>query len=233
MKYLMCNLKSNKNLREILEYKEELKKINLNTTELIIFPSSIYLPFFYKEKYKLGSQNISIYSDGIHTGEILAEQLRSLNVSYTIINHCETNETEESIVKKIRNATKSNIKVVFCIGKKVSEDLELQKKQLLLQIDTIFNNLSDSEKNNIIIAYEPCYMINKDNILSLNYIEEIVKTIKQHIKLKYYLEIKVVYGGGINDNNINELLNSDIIDGYLLGKFANLAENICKVVEKI
>ena len=102
LKYLISNLKSNKNLPEIIEYKKKIEKISLQNKIFILFPPSIYLPFFYDAKYDIGSQNISIYESGSHTGEILASQLASLHVSYTLINHCEVKETIESCILKIK-----------------------------------------------------------------------------------------------------------------------------------
>ena len=162
----MCNLKANKSLAEIIRFKKELENLNLKNKELIIFPSSIYLSFFYDIPYKLGSQNISQYTSTNHTGEILASQLASLNVSYTIINHCETDETSSSSLAKIRNAVRKNIKVVYCIGKQMKENnLEILKNQ----IEEVYNYLTRKEMENIIIAYEPTYMIGgKSNIFSNN-----------------------------------------------------------------
>ena len=109
----MINLKTNKNIREILEYKKKLKDLYAEKIELVVFPSSPFLGFFYDVPYKVGSQSVSIYESGSHTGEILAKDIASLKVSYCLINHAEAPDTTENIKQKIKNATKENIKVVL------------------------------------------------------------------------------------------------------------------------
>jgi len=229
----MCNLKSNKNLKEILEYKSKILGLKQDNIEFVLFPSNLYLSFFYDSPFKIGAQNVSKYATGCHTGEELANQLTSLKVSYVIINHCEMNDTNENIIAKIKNATNENIKVVLCIGKEISESESNIINLLENQIKKIFIHLSEKEKQNIILAFEPCFAINKEDIIDASKIEEITKKIKKYVEEDYNLKIEVLYGGSINVNNIDKLLNIDIIDGYLIGNCANNPENILEIVKKI
>ena len=225
----MCNLKSNKTLTEILEYKKTLKNLNINTEkEFVLFPSSIYLSFFYDSKYKIGSQNISKYFSGSHTGEILASQLKSLNISYVIVNHCENYETIESSIAKIKNATKENIKVVFCIGREISFQNDFLEK-LYKQIGLVFKELTEEEKDNIIIAYEPCWAINKNETEDPEEIFKIVFNLKKYLKDGFNKENSIIYGGSVNINNYQNLLKIDILDGFLLGNGAIDPENVLKI----
>jgi triosephosphate isomerase len=227
----MCNLKSDKNLQEILKYKKIINNINLTNKEFVIFPSSIYLPFFYDTKYSKGTQNISKYQDGVHTGEILAKDLKSLKVSYALINHPEVEETEDDIIKKIKNATSSKIKVVLCIGKNTDNDIKSAIFKLIGEIELIFNKLNLEEKQNIILAFEPLWCVNKVNIVNLDYLKEIAIKIKEFIKIKYNLQLLFIYGGSINIDNIKPLLRLDVIDGYLIGSGAKNPENLLKIAE--
>lgn len=225
----MCNLKSNKTLKEILKYKAQIKDICLENKEFVLFPSTIYLSFFYDTNYKIGSQNISKYESGNHTGEILASQLKSLKISYVLINHCETEETKESCIEKIRNATKEQIKVVLCIGKQTNEmDFNTLKKQIL----EIFTELKNEERKNCIIAYEPCWAINQNDIVDIEELEHILIQIKDLIKTKYNIKPEIIYGGSINEINIDKLIKIDILDGYLIGSCGNMPENIVKIAAK-
>lgn len=231
MKYLMCNLKSNKTLKEILFYKKAISNINQNNKEFVLFPSSVYLSFFYDTKYKIGAQNVSKYENGNHTGEVMAYQLASLNVSYVLINHCETEECVESCVLKIKNALKEKIKVVLCIGRQGCE-LTDNTETLKEEIKKIFDKLTTEEIKNIILAYEPCFAINKEDIIEAKEIEKTVKKIKVFVNYEYSVNIEVLYGGSINIDNFQKLLELDILDGYLIGNCANNPENIVKIAEK-
>ena len=233
MKYLMCNLKSNKNLKEILEYKNKIVDLKHDNIEFVLFPSNLYLSFFYDAPFKIGAQNISKYASGSHTGEELASQLTSLKVSYVIINHCEMEETNESIIAKIKNATNNNIKVILCIGKNISENENNIIGILEKQIKDIFNSLNKKEQQNIILAFEPCFAINKNDIIDVSKIIEITKKTKKIVEEDYNLKIEVLYGGSINVTNMEKVLNIDILDGYLIGNCANNPENILEIVKKI
>jgi triosephosphate isomerase len=227
----MCNLKSNKTLEEILNYKKNLKNVDLNNKELVLFPSLVYLPFFYSEKYKIGSQNISKYNTGSHTGEVLAYQLASLKVNYVLINHCEMEENEESIIKKIKNAYQYRIKVVLCFGKKTSSNKDIAIEELKIEIKNIFSSLTIEEIDNIIVAFEPFWTVNTTTTIDLSDLTEIAKNIKQFIKNEYNCHLPFIYGGGITQENFQNILKLDIIDGFLIGNSAINPENVIKMAE--
>lgn len=125
MKYLICNLKAHKTYNEIIKYREYFININQEKINLILAPSNIYLPLFKKENINLAVQDISLNESLNLTGDISIDQLKSLNIQYAIIGHFERRkyykETEYEILKKIKNALKSNIKVIYCIGETEEE----------------------------------------------------------------------------------------------------------------
>lgn len=226
----MCNLKSNKTLKEILFYKKAISNINQNNKEFVLFPSNIYLGFFYDANYKIGTQDISKYENGNYTGEVLAYQIASLNVTYALINHCETDYCVDDCILKIRNATKNKIKVVLCIGRQSCE-LHDNIENVKEEIKTILDQLTKEEIQNIILAYEPCFAINKKDIIAIEDIEKITNKIKVFVNCEYDVNIEMIYGGSINVHNFQKLLELDILDGYLIGNCANDPENIIKIAE--
>lgn len=231
LKYLMCNLKSNKTLKEILEYKKELANLNKEDLEFVLFPTSIYLPFFYDAPYKIGSQNVSTCENGSYTGEILANQLKSIKVSYVLINHFEAKETKENVIIKIKNATKESIRVVLCVGEKNRQTMDETIVEVKKEIKKIFSKLTQEERENIILAYEPCWAINKEYEINTKVIDTIAEKLKKEINTSYNTNLSILYGGGITTKNIKELAKIDNIDGYLLGNCANNPKNICKVFD--
>lgn len=227
----MCNLKSNKTLEEILEYKKALTYLKKEEIGFVLFPSDIYLPFFYDVSYKIGSQNISVYDNGSHTGEILAHQLKSLKVSYVLVNHFERQETTENVIAKIKNATKEHLQVVLCVGEKTRQTMDESIQEIKKEIHKIFDNLTQKERENIILAYEPCWAINKKYDINTKVINNIIEKIKMDIKKLYNTTSSVLYGGGIDTKNIKDLAKFSNIDGYLLGNCANNPENVCKIFD--
>ena len=227
----MCNLKSNKTLKEILEYKKDLKNLKVNQVELVLFPSTLYLSFFYDVPYKLGSQEISKYESGSITGEVLASQLKSLKVRYVLLNHSEAKETLEDVVLKIKNATKEHLKVVLCIGEEKHQTMEETTLEIHLKLKNILEQLSVTEQQNILFAYEPSWAINSGTTCKPNILDTLIKRMKDDLKKEFKLDATILYGGGITIKNIKELAKLDNIDGFLLGNCANNPENICKICE--
>lgn len=233
LKYLMCNLKSNKTLKEILAYKHSLQQLKREDIEFVLFPTSLYLSFFYDVPYKIGSQNISVYKEGSYTGEVLARQLKSLKVSYVFINHFEANEKQKEVIEKIKRATEEHIKVVLCIGEKEKQTMDETIVELKKELKKILSKLTKEELNNILFAYEPFWMINTTNIIKPEVISNIVKNLKKELEKAYQILPIFLYGGGINNTNIQDLVKIENIDGYLLGNCANNPDNVLNILNKI
>ena len=90
-----------------MDYERDLLQIPLKSNiELIICPSTPFLYIFQNDSYKLGSQDISRYESGPHTGENTGEQLASLNIEYALVGHSERRklfkEEEKTIIEKIK-----------------------------------------------------------------------------------------------------------------------------------
>ena len=238
LKYLICNLKANKTYEEMLLYKEKLKEINFTKINFIFAPSSIYLPLFKDINLNLCIQDIALNEKLNLTGDISLHQLKSLEVKYAIIGHFERRkyyfETEREQLKKIKDALEQDIKVIYCIGETLEEKERRVEYQVLeKQIARIFNNLENNELKNIIIAYEPDYLIGNNNSYNLNKIEEMINFIKRLIKDYYQINLPVVFGGSINRENIDDLLSLNILDGFIICRSILNPENIIKIAQKM
>lgn len=236
MKYLICNLKSNLTLNEIINYERSLRRFSKSNVELIICPSYPYLVFFRKGYYYLGSQDISRYQGGSYTGEVNAIQLKSMNVSYSLVGHIERRlyfkEDEEIIVNKLKNALDNHIHPIYIIGE-TKEEKERGKTLSVLkyQITKIFNHFMKEELEDFIIAYEPVWAVNKDNDITKVELIEIVLYIKKIIQNYTSKELPIIYGGGINKDNILEIY--PYIDGYLISSSAQNPKTLEEIYNKI
>ena len=68
----------------------------------------------------------------------------------------------------------------------------------------------------VIIAYEPTYLIGWENTLSKEEIEDVMLYIKKILNNLGIINYRLLYGGSIHSNNIKKI-KSDNFDGYLLG----------------
>ena len=238
MKYLICNLKANKTYEEMLEYKEVLKKIEHNSLNFILAPSSIYLSLFKNTNINLCIQDIALNEKLNLTGDISIAQLKSLDVKYAIIGHYERRkyykETEYEILAKVKDALENGIKVIYCIGESKEErDRKVEYQVLEKQIARIFNKLNNEDIKNIMIAYEPTDLIGSNNTYNLLKIRSMVLFIKKIIKDYYGIDIAVVFGGSIKKETIDDLINLNIIDGFIICTSVLNPKNIPELIEKI
>ena len=218
---LILNHKANLTFEEIKEYEKKLRKYNV-----IIMPSNCYLSLFQKGKYILASQDISEFNDTNVSGEINGKQLKSLNVKYCLIGHSNRKillkETNETIKNKLNECLKNNLIPICCIGELNDVD------ELKTQIDLYLNILKDKE---FYIVYEPVNNIGKSNP-NLSNVKTNIKFIKKYIQDNYNLEVNIIYGGGVNINDLDELCNIEEIDGLIICTDALNFNDLKLIIEK-
>lgn len=174
----------------------------------IAFPD-IFLAYAYlrNPKFKLATQNCSVYNKfGAHTGEISADMLANSGCRYVIIGHserrCEFQEdSTKNILKKLNNVVSNNMIPVLCVDEKYGQLIDQETS------DFIKNNA-----NNLILAYEPLSAIGTGKTPGISEISDMLELLK-----KNYHNVKVLYGGSVNAQNIKEILSISLLDGVLVG----------------
>lgn len=186
-----------------VEAKDWLEKLSLESIpehlEVIIFSPFTLLDMISSYikvnnlSIKLGSQNVSRFPKGAHTGEIYANQIKEF-ADYTLIGHSERRntfgETDEIVNKKIEAARNVGLKTIVCVSNQ----------------DQLKSVSSDT-----IVAYEPIEAIGSGN-------PDLPKDVADMaLKLKEIKNSKLIYGGSVNSDNIRNYIELDNIDGALIG----------------
>ena len=218
MKYLVCNFKNKLLKDDILKYNRNLLEIETKV-KLVLCPPSIYLSLFDKNGYDLGVQDISSFMDRTITGEIEANQIKSLGATYVIVGHSERriykHEINIDFINKINNALENNLNVIYCVGETLRDKENGSTFEILeKQISEVLNNV---EIKNIMIAYEPVWAIGTGNVPSIKEIKENIEFISDLLYEKYECKLDILYGGSVNDENIGELCSIKGLSGFLVG----------------
>ena len=236
MKLVVGNQKTYLNRNDVLNFIDNTKSGNCSSS--IICPSDIYLDMFLeKSKFMIGAQNVSCKGNGASTGEISAEQLNSLGVSYSIVGHSERrsdqHETSDMLYQKIVKLQENDIIPIFCVGEHLEEkESNVTKDVIGKQIMEVFDKLDINKMEKIIIAYEPIWSIGTGKIPTNEDIIDVTNYIKDLVQDKYSKRIIVLYGGSVNKGNI-ELLNTiDVVDGYLIGGASTKADEFLYIMSK-
>ncbi len=233
---MICNLKASKSFKEIIAYHKNLTKLDFKGLNLIMAPSNIYLPLFQESTYFLATQNLDLYADFSLTGDTSLAQLKGLNVKYILLGHFERRffyqEDENLILKKIIKALNQGFKVIYCLGE-TKEELErhITPTRLIKSLANILNYLTKDQINNLIIAYEPSYLIGTKTNYDLKELTSNIKLIKDTLINTYKINIPLVFGGNINPQNIQDFLPIKELDGFIIGSSALDISTLTQIID--
>jgi len=238
-KLIVANLKMNKNSIEMSEYLKKLTNKSY-TNKIVVLPtiSNLFLSTIYNKNVEYGVQDFFYKEEGSFTGEVNLKLLKYLNVKYALVGHNERRklfkESNATINKKLLYALKNNVTPILCIGESLGQTHNnLYKAHLKRQINFALKGVKVSDLEKIIIAYEPAYAIGADEAANIEYVENNIKLIREIINSKNGKKEKttVLYGGSINSTNYKKFLNSDVIDGLLIGRYILDVNNLIKIGE--
>lgn len=233
---IVLNHKMNFLKEEALSYAEEMKGLFLKEDQLIICPTYTYLPFFEPIGYSLGAQDVSHYPNGAHTGNVSASQLSSLSVRYAIVGHSERRlfekETEALIHDKMQELLKYHITPILCIGESLEEKEQGETLfRVMQEIEASLQGFTKDELEQIIIAYEPVWAIGTGLVPKEEEIDRVIKRIKEQVFHTWQIEIPVLYGGSVNQDNISSLRTISSLDGFLIGNFGLNPNNVKSILK--
>ena len=236
-KIIAFNFKMNFNYNEVRDYISNIKG-KLNNKNIVLCPPTIFLPYFISDEYSLGAQTISEYDNGAHTGETSCSQLKSIGGSYTIIGHSERRQTQEEddllINAKVKKALESGLKVILCIGETKEEyDMLRTSKVLKREISNGLKNISTNLLENVIIAYEPIWSIGTGIIPSNDEISKTIDFIIDTTFSTYKFRPIVLYGGSVNEKNIEQLNQIENVSGFLIGGASLDSSKVLKIKEVV
>ena len=239
------NWKMNKTVAETTTLIEELKPLVADAScEVVVCPPFTNLQAACEtargSNIKVGAQNVHYASSGAYTGEISAEMLLHLGVSYVIVGHSERreyfSETDITVNQRLTAALSAGLTVILCVGETESEHeqgITIERVRSQLKID--LTRVQQEYMDNVIIAYEPVWAIGTGKTATALQAQEVCKMIRDTIRELYGNKIAdniaIQYGGSMKPSNARELLNQPDIDGGLIGGAALKATDFASIVD--
>ena len=216
------------------------KKKNYKNAKIIYCPPYTLLNYFViktrKTNLDVGAQNCHYeINTGPYTGSISSTMIKKLGAKYVIIGHSENRsngETNTQINKKIHSAILNNLNVIFCIGENLFEKKNKKTNKILKkQIDMGLKKIKKIDK--IIFAYEPVWSIGTGKVLTNEELIKQVIIIKNIIENKFKNQkTKIIYGGSVNNQNINNLKQIKEINGFLIGGASQNSKKFIDIIKK-
>ena len=235
--FFIANWKMFGDLRTLNSLDNVIKfsKTNKNKFKLIYCPpNTLIRPMSKRLKnsnLEVGAQNCHENDDyGAFTGQVNSRMLKSVGAKYVILGHSENRkagETDNLVNLKIKSAIKAGLKVIFCVGESLSEKKNKKTTQVLKkQIEKGLQSIKNKSK--IIIAYEPVWSIGTGLIPKS---EDLIKSVL-FIRNKFGRKSpKILYGGSVNGDNINQLKNIKFIDGFLIGGASKSSKKFIDIIK--
>ena len=199
--------------------------------QVVLCPPFIHLPVMYNatkgsRQVSLGAQNCNEHAAGAYTGEIAANMLASIGVTYVILGHSERREyygeSNELLAKKVNAALEAGLTPIFCCGEPLQiREQEKQDDYVRQQIQASLFHLSPEQFSQVVIAYEPIWAIGTGKTASSDQVQEMHATIRKQMLEKYGEDIandtSILYGGSVKPGNAKELFSCLDVDGGLIG----------------
>ncbi len=226
------NWKMNLNLERALKLAGEIKEGLSDDIEVAIFPP---FPFLFEVKrvisgspIKLGAQNIYHEDEGAFTGEVSPIMIKDI-CEYVILGHSERRlyfkEDDDMINRKVRKALEHGIKPILCVGERLEDRKEGRAFEVIKS--QLEGSLRDIDAS-ITIAYEPVWAIGtgvpargEDALEAIKFIREVLGR-----------DVRVLYGGSVNKDNIAQFVRYEEIDGALVGGASLRSEEFLGIVRR-
>jgi triosephosphate isomerase len=189
--------------------------------------------------YHGGAQNCYHKRNGAFTGEVSAEMLHSLGITYCIVGHSERREyfaeTNAQLAQKLDLCLEYYITPIFCCGEPLTiREGGRQNQFVETQLTESLFHLSPDEIKNIIIAYEPIWAIGTGKTASTGQAQEMHAHLRSILATRYGKEIaeqvSILYGGSVKATNAKELFSCPDVDGGLVGGASLVADDFIQII---
>jgi len=176
-----------------------------------------------KFKLKLGAQDLSAHDSGAFTGEVSGSLLSKLDVKFVLVGHSERrqyhSESDQVVRDKVAAAWKHGLIPIICVGETL-EELETQGQSAVPISQTIAALTGPEALGEFVIAYEPVWAIGTGKVATAEEAAQVATAIRAAISANFgesAAESRILYGGSVKANNVAGFLQSDQVDGVLVG----------------
>lgn len=222
-------------LGDIAVYAEGLRTSNLSSVDYVIAAPLLYiLPLreLTNNTITLCAQDVSAHVSGAYTGEIAAKQLHDMHVDMTLVGHSERRiyhaETNTLCAEKILRAVEAGITPIYCVGERAEDrDAGTAEEVVTQQIEEGLAQLSDDQRNKIVIAYEPVWAIGTGRTATT----QDILLMHDHIRRAVGNNVHILYGGSVNGNNAASILAIQHVDGVLVGGASLRIDECIKIIQ--
>jgi triosephosphate isomerase (TIM) len=189
----------------------------------------------------VGAQDCFWEPKGAFTGEVSAEMLREAGAAYVVVGHSERRqhfgETDESVARKAEAALRARLVPIVCVGERLEErdggrTLEVVRRQVLGALSSF--PAAQAAAGRLVVAYEPVWAIGTGRTATPRQAQDVHSVVRRllHDELggAAAAAVRILYGGSVKPENIDDLMAEPDIDGALVGGASLEAAGFARIV---
>jgi triosephosphate isomerase (TIM) len=173
----------------------------------------------------VSAQNMHEDEHGAFTGEVSASMLVDIGVKGVVLGHSERRqyfcETDKALQRKLPAALAAGLEPILCVGETEEErEAGETERRLRHQVQEDFEEVAAEDVTRVVIAYEPVWAIGTGKVATADQAQEAIGFIRALVRDKYgdlADQVRIQYGGSVNEENAAELLALPDVDGALVG----------------
>ena len=241
------NWKMNKTASEAVGFVRELlqRRLASPSVELVIAP-----PFTAIESARttlgtdvsigLAGQNMHWEDKGAFTGEISAPMLKDLGCQSVILGHSERRtlfgETDEVIHRKMAAAVRHGLRPILCVGESLAERESGRTTDIITgQLKGCLSGFTAPQLASLTVAYEPVWAIGTGKVATPSQAQEVHLAIRKMLGeiggAAVAAATRILYGGSVKPDNVDELMRQPDVDGALVGGASLDAESFARIID--
>ena len=187
-----------------------------------------------------GAQNFYYEDFGSFTGEVSVPMLQDIGVGAVVVGHSERREIfgedDEMVARKTARALEAGLLPVVCVGEtKEERDSDGMWDKISGQIKRVMEEIDDPSGDEIVFAYEPIWAIGTGDTATPEDAQDATGQIRGLLRDlrddEFADSVRILYGGSMKPENVEELIAQEDIDGGLVGGASLEAESFVKLID--
>jgi triosephosphate isomerase len=170
----------------------------------------------------VGAQNCHWEAAGAFTGEVAADLLAELGVTWVITGHSERRtlfgESDATAAARARAAQRAGLGVIFCLGESLEQREKAETFAVLERQSAVLSGLDPAR---LVVAYEPIWAIGTGRNATPAQAQEAHAFLRARLTDvlggQAAAELRILYGGSVKPANAAEILAQNDVDGALVG----------------
>jgi triosephosphate isomerase len=186
----------------------------------------------------LGAQDVHHEAKGAYTGAIAPGMLRDVGCRYVIVGHSERRqifgEDDAAINRKVRAVLAADMRPILCVGETIAQREAGDAASVVVgQVRDGLAGIAATDA--LVIAYEPVWAIGTGVTATPSDAQQMHATIRAILAewgaSGAAARIRILYGGSVKPDTIDELMACPDVDGALVGGASLQPEGFARIVQ--